>query len=181
MSQDYQPARGALKRWNIYFCSTCGGAVAAWGKKMSPADAADVVAFFPPLMEADLDESIPEKPREFLRQAIGSRNAPAGAIMLAASSVDAMLKAKGLVDGVLNSRINQASEQHLITPDMAAWAHQIRLDANDQRHADVNGGLPTSVEAEQTVEFAKALAQFMFVLPARVTRGIAATASGKKP
>ena len=91
--------------------------------------------------------------------------------MLAASAVDAMLKEKGLKNGSLYNRIDEAQKSHLITSEMAAWAHEVRLDANDQRHADEDAPLPTSAEAEKTIEFTKALAQFLFVLPASVTRG----------
>jgi hypothetical protein len=91
--------------------------------------------------------------------------------MLAASAVDAMLKEKGLKDGSLYNRIEQAAANHLITPGMAEWAHEVRLDANDQRHADENAPLPTSDDAQRIVEFASALAEFLFVLPARVQRG----------
>ena len=91
--------------------------------------------------------------------------------MLAASAVDAMLKAKGYTKGNLYPRINQAKTDHLITEEMATWAHEIRLDANDQRHADQAATLPTPEDARKCNEFALALAEFLFVLPARVTRG----------
>lgn len=104
-------------------------------------------------------------------QALASLQAPAGAVMLAASSVDAMLKEKGLKEGSLNTRIDAAAQQHLITPEMGAWAHDIRLDANDQRHADEASVLPSEADAVKAIDFANALAQFLFVLPARVERG----------
>jgi hypothetical protein len=91
--------------------------------------------------------------------------------MLAACSVDSMLKNKEHTEGSLNARIDKAAEDHLITSEMAAWAHEIRLDANDERHADESAPLATTVDAEKAVEFAVALAQFLFVLPARVERG----------
>jgi len=56
---------------------------------------------------------------------------------------------------------------------MAQWAHDIRLDANDQRHADEAASLPTDADTKKCVDFAMALAQFLFVLPARVQRGLA--------
>ena len=118
-----------------------------------------------------VDGLIPERAREYLSQAINSLSAPAGAVLLAASSVDAMLKFKGLTKGNLNSRIDTAKESHMITEEMAAWAHEIRLDANDQRHADDSAPLPNQADAEKVIEFAQALAQFLFVLPARVARG----------
>lgn len=92
--------------------------------------------------------------------------------MLAASSVDSMLKAKGFTSGSLYSQIDEAVKQHLITVEMAKWAHDVRLDANDQRHADDEAPLPDSEQANKCVEFATALAQFLFVLPARVERGM---------
>jgi len=91
--------------------------------------------------------------------------------MLTASAIDSMLKDKGYKVGNLNSRIDSAAADHLITDEMARWAHEIRLDANDQRHADETAPLPTSVEADKTFEFANALAQFLYVLPALVSRG----------
>lgn len=91
--------------------------------------------------------------------------------MLTASAVDAMLKDKGFKDGSLYTRIDTAAKDHLITDEMAAWAHEIRLDANDQRHADEEGVLPSAADAEKVIEFASALAQFLYVLPARVERG----------
>jgi hypothetical protein len=110
--------------------------------------------------------------REYLQQAINSLHAPAGAIMLTASAVDAMLKEKGYKDGSLNSRIDKAAVDHLITQGMATWAHHIRLDANDQRHADEAAPLPSTDEAQRCIDFAQALGEFMFVLPGRIARGI---------
>ena len=109
--------------------------------------------------------------RDYLLQAIESVHAPAGAVILAASAVDAMLKEKGYREGKLNSRIEQAKKDHLITEEMSAWAHEIRLDANDQRHADEEAALPTELDARKAIAFAQALAEFLYVLPARVKRG----------
>lgn len=119
----------------------------------------------------EVAEELPSRAREFLSQAIASLHAPAGAVMLTASAVDAMLKDKGYKDGNLNARIEAAAKDHLITSEMAAWAHEIRLDANDQRHADEGAILPTAADASKVIDFANALAQFLFVLPARVARG----------
>lgn len=117
------------------------------------------------------DAAIPEKARMFLKQATDSLHAPAGAQMLAASSVDAMLKAIGYKTGSLNARINEAKDAHKITAEMADWGHEVRLDANDQRHADEDAPLPTESEAQRTIAFANALGMFLFALPAMVTRG----------
>lgn len=129
----------------------------------------EIIEQYPKL--TTVDEAVPDRARQFLTQAINSLHSPAGAVMPTASAVDAMLKAKGYNEGSLYSRIDQAADKHLITAEMKTWAHEIRLDANDQRHADEGAPLPNEADARKAVEFAQALAQFLFVLPARVKRG----------
>ena len=41
-----------------------------------------------------------------------------------------------------------------------------------QRHADENYEIPDEADAHRVIEFAKALALFLFVMPNRITRGI---------
>lgn len=154
--------------WAAYSCISCGGV--ALGRARGPQG--DATQIWPETVE--FDEAIPERARDFLRQAADSMAAPAGAVMLCASAIDSMLKAKSLTKGTLNDRIKEAESQHLITPEMAQWAHDVRLDANDQRHADDSAPLPGQADAQKCMEFALALGTFLFVLPARVQRGIAA-------
>ena len=165
--ETYDHSGRVLRRWMIYKCANCGNLVTAW----SPNFGQEAIQIFPE--PHSLDELIPERPRAYLQQAIESLHSPAGAVMLAASSVDSMLKLKGYKEGSLYTRIEQAAQQHLITADMGKWAHDVRLDANDQRHADDNVPLPSVEDAKRCVDFAQALAQFIFVLPARVQSGIA--------
>lgn len=155
------------RRWGIYICSSCGGVVTAWAMQSTNR----VEDSFPKTRSISGD--IPEPARAYLQQASESLHAPAGAVMLSASAVDAMLKTKGLTNGSLYSRINAAVEQHIITEDMATWAHDVRLDANDQRHADQNASLPTTIDAQRVLDFSMALAEILFVLPSKVARGIA--------
>lgn len=116
------------------------------------------------------DESLPQKAKRFLQQAIESKHAPDGAVMLAASSVDSMLKEKGLRSGTLYQRIEKAADDHLLTEEMRAWAHEIRLDSNDPRHADDNFDGFEITDAERAIDFASALGEYLFVLPERVRR-----------
>ncbi|UKE73705.1 DUF4145 domain-containing protein [Xanthomonas graminis] len=157
------------RKWRIYVCSTCGGVISAWGVNFNQ----DVIDYFP--SSHIVDPEIPDRPRSYLSQAQESLHAPAGAVMLCASAVDAMLKAKGLENGSLYARIEEASTSGLITTEMATWAHEVRLDANDQRHADQAATLPSEQDAKRVLEFAFSLAEFLFVLPARVMRGIQAS------
>src|SRR6185503_14838483 len=146
---------GQNKRfWRIYKCSKCGGVVTA----ASNTKGGQVLEMYP--SSTELNESIPQTARTYLTQALNSAEAPAGAVMLAASAVDAMLKAKNYKEGSLYSRINKAKEDGLITEGMAKWAHDVRLDANDQRHADEEATLPNENDAKKCTDFALALAQF---------------------
>lgn len=154
------------KCWAAIKCETCGNLVLATSPENENVNITD--SWPKPI---HVDNVIPERAKEYLEQAISSLHAPAGAVMLTASSVDAMLKEKGYTEGVLFSRIKQAAADHLITDDMADWAHEIRLDANDQRHADDESPLPSQSDAEKVIKFAHALAEFLFVLPAKVERG----------
>ena len=158
---------GLIERhWFMYTCGSCGGIVTAWALKPGQ----QVIQIFPE--PQTVEDDIPEKPKAFLEQAIASIHAPAGAVMLASSSVDAMLKLKGYNEGSLYKRIEKAAEDHLITKEMATWAHDVRLDANDQRHADEAASLPDQDDAQRAIDFTKAFAEFLFVLPAKVQRGM---------
>lgn len=158
---------GQRKRaWSTYACVRCGGVVLVGAAR----EGATISAVYP--AGRLLSDDIPERARTFLQQSMDSLHTPTGAVMLAASSIDAMLKNKGYREGSLHKRIELAAADHLITSDMAQWAHKVRLDANEQRHADESADLPSEEEAQRCIEFAYALAQFMFVLPALVARGM---------
>lgn len=154
------------RAWGIYSCKSCGGIVSAAAKNSN----GEIIEYYP--KNAEIDINLPEKPKALLQQAQDTLHAPAGSVMLSASSVDAMLKIKGYTEGSLYSRIEAACRDHLITEEMAQWAHDVRLDANDQRHAEESAPLPTEADAKRVLDFAKALADFAFVLPSRVKRGL---------
>jgi len=169
----YQGVKGGgTKDWSIYMCRSCGLPIAAGGKH-GAGGRIDVLIPQP----REIDAEIPERPRAYLQQAVDTLHAPSASVMVSASAVDAMLKAKGLTKGTLNARIVEAQKQHLITADMAAWAHDIRLDANDERHADVDSKPVIQADAQRCLDFASALAEYLFVLPARVARGRGESAS----
>lgn len=156
--------------WIVYICSFCKQSIlATWQMDASPAS-------WPPpeVLPSDhrIDEAIPEQVRECLEESLSSRrDAPRGSIVMAAAAVDAMLKARGYDEGGLHARIESAAAAHLITDEMKAWAHEVRLDANAERHVDDDRPPTTSDDAGRSIQFALALAEYLFVLPARVQRG----------
>ena len=95
-----------------------------------------------------------------------------------------MLKAHGYRDGSLNSRIDEAKDGGIMTTGIAEWARAVRLDADDQLNLDEEASMPGRMDAERSLDFTMALAEILFVLPARVKRGMAgdkrAMGGGKK-
>ena len=139
-----------------------------WARGNPDPSEASILKMYPDVPK--VPEGLPTSAQRFLQQAIESKHAPDGAVMLAASAIDAMLKAKGYTSGSLYSRIETASEQNILTPDMRDWAHEIRLFANEPRHADDQFQGYQSKDVDQILEFSNALAEYLFVLPARVSK-----------
>ena len=65
-----------------------------------------------------VDQAIPERAREYLRQSMES--APAGAVMLAASAVDSMLKEKGYKNRFLHFCLKTLTEYYA-SDDLQNW------------------------------------------------------------
>lgn len=164
--EDGRPGRA----WGTFQCRTCGSVVLAEGGRGVSLTNATAVTLYPSLRS--VDEAVPARARNYLQQAHGTLHAPDAAAVMAASAVDAMLKEKGYTEGTLYTRIDKAVENHLLTEDMGEWAHSVRLEANRPRHADEEDPHVTGDEAKQTVEFTRALSEFLFVLPARVQKGL---------
>jgi len=126
-------------------------------------------------------EDIPEPARTSLQEAYETLHAPDAAAVMAGSAVDAMLKARGLETGNLYTRIDEALASNLLTKGMADWAHEVRLGSNRPRHADQERPHVSPEEAKQSVEFADALGNFLFVLTARVNRGLKEATGAEVP
>src|ERR1700729_4069532 len=126
-------------QWHIYACESCAGLVA--GAVMTPVHQGTTpsesqIHWLVPLVQS-ISADIPPRAARFLNQAQETISSPDSSVMTSASAVDAMLKARGYTSGTLFSRIVKAEEDGVLTRDMSAWAHDIRLDANDERHADL--------------------------------------------
>ena len=173
-------AANDIRMWAAYVCSHCKNVVTArghletvsgrpgQGNKTAIAD-----EVFPDAKA--VEQELPETARKYLEQAHRSLgDAPDAAAMVAASSVDAMLKGKGYNEPKLSlhDRINQAVAAHLLTKEMGEWAHKVRLDSNNPRHADNDNPHVSPEQAKVVVEFAEALGHFLYVLPSRVAKGI---------
>lgn len=159
---------GRPRKWKVYVCRSCGGLVTA---ARFP-EYSEIIEYHP--SKPELSELIPPRPRHILQEAINALSTPSGAIVLAASAVDAMLQELGFTKGKLYPRINEAKENGSLTATMADWAHAVRLEANAERHPGYDSAFATTDEARQVIEFASALAEFLFVLPSKAARVIEA-------
>lgn len=179
-SLDYDNQRDD-PRWAAYICSNCGNVVTAMGHMESFAARGGtghvtyVDKTFPDAKP--VEEQLPERARRYLEQAHRTMgDAPDAAAVMASSSVDAMLKDKGFTcrKKSLRDRIDEAKEAHLLTEDMAKWAHHVRFMSNNPRHADEDDPYVSPEQAQTVVDFADALGEFLFVLPSRAARAISA-------
>lgn len=181
----HQPRPVSLSRlgetgWNyfvgVYSCNTCLGSVLAESdptKNTNFGDTRPLQCVFPEV--PNIAETIPEKPRRFLSDAQNSLSASSASIMASCSAIDAMLKERDVKrkgadgkDRSLYKRIEVAVDEGILTKEMADWAHKVRLDANDQRHADEDAELPSEKDAKNVLELARTLAEILFVVPAKL-------------
>lgn len=70
--------------------------------------------------------------------------------------------------GSLFQRIDHAVAEGILTHGMAEWAHRVRLDANKPRHADDDDPHMDGEDAERAFEFAKTIAEILYVIPSRM-------------
>jgi hypothetical protein len=160
-------ARAADRSWGTYACSQCDGIVLACTRQLFD----QIAGFYHQQPEnTAIDSAFPPRAKAFLEQAVSSLNAPAGAVMLAASAVAAMLKEVGYSEGSLYSRIEQAADDKVISEELAQWASWVGMDKDDDD--DEGETLPTTEDAERTLDFVRMLGEWLFVFPEKVKRGI---------
>lgn len=162
------------RAWYVYECSRCHGPVSIKVRGEQAEITKQSVEFEKIQLTGEIvpqvqlvDESVPANARRYLQQAIDSVYAPDGAAMLANSAIDAMLKARGLTDGSVFSRLKAAVSQGLLTEEIRNWADIVRNDSNNPRHADDEIPHVTADRARLLIEFAEQLARVLFVLPAK--------------
>ena len=149
------------ENWHVYRCTNCTCMVLARTNVRS----SRVASIYPDIKVAPRE--LPESAHRYLAQAYRTvQDAPDAAAIMASSAIDDMLKQKGFTDQrTLHERIDAAKDQHLLTEEMAKWAHRIRFVSNNPRHADEDNPHVEAAEAQRMLDFAEALAQYLYVLP----------------
>lgn len=148
--------------WAAYRCTTCGQIVTAKGREGDGESNPMIVQIFPDIWE--VSDLVPERVRNYLAQAHRTLSAPDASVVMSASSIDAVLKDNNLTEGSLYKRIDQAVKDGILTQKMADWAHRVRLDANNPRHADEQTPHMTSEDAKRAFDFANALTEYLYLL-----------------
>lgn len=163
-------------RWAAFACSSCGHLVTAKGCPGENVSNPEVVAIFPKVWE--VDDVVPERIANYLDQAYRTLASPDASVVMSASAIDAMLKDNNLENGSLYARIDEAVIEGILTQKMADWAHRVRLDSNNPRHADAQTPHMTDDDATRAFDFAKALTEYLYVLPSRMPPQPAAAQDG---
>jgi hypothetical protein len=125
---------------------------------------------WPKFNRYEVSMEVPERPRRILQDANDSRASPIACAAAAVRAVEAMIAHQGYAkrSDSLKARINKAVEQGLLPKVMGAWAHHVRLIGNDTHTDDEPDELPDKDEAKEALTFANTLAEYLYVLPARI-------------
>ncbi len=113
---------------------------------------------------------VPTRPRTILQDANDSRTAPVACTGAAVGAVDAMMAGMGYEKGSLLGRIEKAVADRVLPEVMGDWANRVR-GIGITTHTDGDPGpLPGKDDTEELLLFANMLAEYFFILPARIPK-----------
>ncbi len=92
-------------------------------------------------------------------------------MMTAQRAVEAMLAEIGYRKGTLRTRIIEAVREGKMPDAMAEWADEVRIYGNESHTSGESPDpLPDADDAKHALTFSWMLAEYLFVLPARIKR-----------
>ena len=115
---------------------------------------------------------VPKRPRTMLQHANDAKDAPVACTAAAVRAVEAMLADQGYNrrSDSLKKRIDAAVTNGDLPKAMGDWAHRVREIGRETHTDEKPAPVPTEKDAEQALLFANTLAQYLFVLPARIPK-----------
>ena len=174
--RDHAASRATQNPWDtLAVCGLCSRSVLATFKfsshppserlKTSDRVNVDKPKLYPESRDTTAPEHTPGNAADYYRQGMENlaRNWDAAGMMFR-KALDAALKFKFPDDSKksLNNRIKCAAGRHELTPELAEWAHQIRLDGNEAAHEEA----PFSEEdAKRLQVFTDLVFRYLFTLP----------------
>lgn len=141
-------------------------------------DMFELVSMYPPANVNETPSNVPDAVAKAFSQAAGCR--AAGHLDAAAGmyrkAMELALKAfsQDIDAWKIEKRIDRMAAEHRITPELQAWAHELRLDGNEAMHGDDE---TTAEIANQMHDLCKFLLIYLYTLPAQVESAKARRAS----
>ena len=122
----------------------------------------DPVTTYPPWPTPHAPHHTPDVVAEFFVEGINnmSGNWNAAGVMFRRTLEEALKHKFPNLSGDLNSRIQKAAEQNKLTPELAEWAHKIRLEGNQAAH-----GKYEERDARQLSTLTEMVLWYLFTLP----------------
>ena len=117
-------------------------------------------------------QEVPERPRVMLQDANDARNSPVACVAAAARAVEAMM-AEMKYDNRsmgLKKRIDKAVDAGDLPPAMGDWANEVREIGNVTHTDETPEPLSTNDDATRALLFANTLADYLFVMRARISK-----------
>lgn len=149
--------------WGVYVCEKCGGVVTAGTYLLK---SRKVTEIYPQSKIAD--QSLPSDIRQLWQTALDNLRDPEKSINCILKVIKSMLSDQDLTTGSILERLNQAEKKHLFSKELLEWAYEINcLEDCDQKRK--KNYLPS--EEKNLVNFTLALAEFLYILPAKIRQG----------
>lgn len=127
------------------------------------------ISVYPEGPKNDVPDNIPEPVAKAYVQAAGSRRAGHldAACAMYRKAMELSLKAfsPDIDLWKIEKRIDRMAAENRITPELQAWAHELRLDGNEAVHGDDEA---TVEMTDQMHEFCRFLLIYLYSLPAQV-------------
>ncbi|MFD9416910.1 DUF4145 domain-containing protein [Streptomyces goshikiensis] len=101
------------------------------------------------------------------------------AVLMARTTVEAIAKAKGILQGSLVAKIDKLYDQHLVYEHVRDAAHEVRFVGNDAAHADLVDNPIDEEEAVAILELMDMVLEGVFIAPAKTAAQKAARAAKK--
>jgi hypothetical protein len=146
----------------MFTCNHCRGVIAVTiGDENELWDIYPATRSVPNHLPTELDQ-------EF-REAVSNLNRGAwkSALAMARATLQLAVRERQAQGDSLAEEIADLADKHVITPDMADWAKEVRLGGNLALHP--KPGQPVSEEeATEIIDFADALLTYLYTIPAQV-------------
>jgi len=127
------------------------------------------IEVFPKPAPIEIPDHIPDNVARIFKQAVINKNTENldAACSMYRKAMELALKSYSpdVEAWKLEKRIDTLASENRITPELQAWAHELRLDGNEALHS---GAEPNEEMAEQMHGFCKFLLIYLYTLPEQV-------------